>query len=180
MEKTFRINYQTIAQRISVLKKIIIALICGLMCCNNVNATILPINQYENGPILSGVFTMTGKYWDANGNQGKSPYWNCFYLKVYSDYLVETTTSLGNPIANDYRYPYIGKNDNGDRLYKSNNKTFIISRSGKVTIALSSYDMRFGNNVTISTYWEVLKGDYSQQLLQEQQQQLNNWDFFSY
>ena len=129
-----------------------------------------------------------GRQFDGNGNAVKNPYGGgyVFYLKVYKDYLIETRTTWEDPIAKDYRYNFYGQLERGERVYKSGNLGYIISKTGDVIHIIESYDFRFGNNVKNTTYWQVLKGDFSQQLYEEsvrayQEQQWRDYmDIYSY
>ena len=105
-----------------------------------------------------------------------------FHAQIYKDSLVDRYSDAYHPIAQKYRYDFIGTDNQNCRIYQNNGRTFVVDPEFNITIIVEWYDMRFGwGNVRKDAYYEVVKGDLSKQIEKELEQNMqwyrNNLDY---
>jgi len=131
--------------------------------------------------LYESAYTRTGVYWCEGENKNRAiSLAQVFYAKIYEDYLIETSSDPYNPVPYDTKLRYVGKNRQNCRIYESNGKTYIVDRNYNLTMVLESYDFKFGwGNVRKDIYYEVVKGDYSDEIFREMRQNMN-WNYYGY
>lgn len=144
--------------------------------------SLLPKLSFGQGRLLfKSVYTYTGKSWQ----EGKQPIqsnlsaFTC-YIRIFDNCLIETSRNILNssPLPQDIRYTYVGNNNNY-RVYKNNNVFYFVDSSFGITKLIESYDVRYGwGNVTISTFYEYIIGDYSEEIYENARREYMNSNSF--
>lgn len=129
--------------------------------------------------LYEAVYTQTGKYW----SEGEAPVRSVvlaqvFHAQIYKDSLIDRHGDAWHSIAQKYRYDYIGIDDQNCRIYQNNGRRFVVDSDFNITIIVEWYDMRFGwGNVRKDTYYEVVKGDYSEDIRKELEQDMQQYRY---
>lgn len=120
-----------------------------------------PWNQDSSNKLLyEGIYTSTGYGVREDGTVMVGNSSLSFYVKIYEQNLIQTTSVIGQPRPVDFEYKFKGIDKDGNRVYELNIVTsMLVDANYDIKTVISLPSSRYGNNVQEHTYWEVVKGD---------------------
>lgn len=114
--------------------------------------------QQTNSPLFESIYTETGYGRDENNQPANAGFAQCYYVKIYSDKLIVNTTEYGTGRNIDVEYTYVGKDNEGCRVYERGQMyRYRVDANYDIEHVLSM--PIYGGNAWRSTYWQVIKGE---------------------
>ena len=114
-------------------------------------------------PLYEGMYTITGNGYDDKHQYDSPVGCQAMYVKVYEKKLITTVPAWGSPDYIDINYEFEGVNNKRKRIYRNGDTTFLVDSVYDLEKVISSYS--YNGNKRTDTYWEVVKGDYSEDCL---------------
>lgn len=136
-------------------------------------------NQSQEQPLAKGMYTYTGRFISSNGTISDQGMCSAFFVNIYENRLVVTQQPMGSPEFVDTTYPYVGRDENGYRVYKLNGSDRFLVDSDYNIERVTSFTT-YNGNVTTDTRFEVEKGDHSQECLERMKHILYDTPFYYY
>ena len=128
-------------------------------------------NRQEPKPLFEGIYTETGYGVTDKNKPLNSGMTFSYYVKIYDDKLVLTTTQYGSVSTVDIFYQYQGNDDDGNRIYSNGgNESYLVDNSYDIMLVRAVPSIDYGTNVMEYWYWEIVKGDRRQEYEQEHRQ----------
>lgn len=120
----------------------------------------------KDQPLARGMYTYTGRYVSSNGTISDMGMCSVFFVNIYENQLVVTRQSTGSLEFVDTSYPYVGNDNQGNRVYRLNDSDKFLVDGNYDIEHVMSYTL-YNGNVTVDTRYEVEKGDHSQECLEK-------------
>jgi len=77
----------------------------------------------------------------------------------------------------DFEYKYVGKNEDGQRVFENNTMSSILVDNQYNIIEVFTYSSyKYGNNVKNHTYWRVVKGDHENEYNQKHKEDGSSYE----
>lgn len=133
-------------------------------------------NQSQEQPLARSMYSYTGRFFSDNGTMSDQGMCSSFFANIYENRLVITQQPIGSPEFVDTTYPYVGRDENGYRVYRLNESNkFLVDSDYNLQHVISS--TTYNGNVIIDTRYEVEKGDHTQECLEKMKSRLYNTPF---
>ncbi len=133
--------------------------------------------QHVDKVLHEGIYTNTGYGYDDQKQPvtGKSS--TSFYIKIYENRLIKTMSVWGYAQPQDFEYKYVGKNEDGQRVFENNTMSSILVDNQYNIIEVFTYSSyKYGNNVKNHTYWRVVKGDHENEYNQKHKEDGSSYE----
>lgn len=134
-------------------------------------------NQQKEEPLFKGIYTETGYGRNEQNEAINAGFAQSYYVEIYDQKLVVTTTEFGTGKSIELVYQYTGRDSAGNRVYvKDNMNAYYVDDSFDLEKVYSFPDARYGNKVWIIFYWQVVKGDHLKEYYQKHNQDGSSYE----
>lgn len=134
-------------------------------------------NQQKEEPLFKGIYTETG-YGHSEQNEAlNSGFVQSYYVEIYKNKLVVTTTEFGTGKTIELEYKFSKKDAEGNSIYvKDQMNAYRVDSSFDIEKVNSFPDSRYGNKVWNKSYWQVVKGDRATEYYQKHKDDGSSWE----